>query len=76
MLLLYTKTGCPYCRKVISFAGEHQIQYEERNVYEHEEFMVELLDKGGKRQIPFLHDTDNAIMMYESDDIIEYLQRN
>ena len=29
---------------------------------------------GGKRQVPFLVDTDRNIQMYESDDIIEYLK--
>lgn len=74
MLLLYTKTGCPFCVRVKEFATENDISYEEKNVYEEEEFMGELLEKGGKRQIPFLHDTDTGTMMYESLDIIEYLK--
>ena len=74
MLILYTKNGCPFCHKVLSFVEDHGIEIDEREVYSSEDHMNELLEKGGKRQIPFLHDTDNETMMYESDEIIEYLQ--
>jgi glutathione S-transferase len=33
-----------------------------------------LIQIGGKRQVPFLVDTDRNIQMYESNDIIEYLK--
>ena len=33
-----------------------------------------LVQIGGKRQVPFLVDTERNIQMYESDDIIEYLK--
>jgi glutathione S-transferase len=55
---------------------EKGIEVDEREVYFSEEYMAELMEKGGKRQIPYLHDTDKNIQMYESDDIIEYLQEN
>jgi len=76
MLILYTKIGCPFCYKVLDFVEEKGIEVDEREVYFSEEYMAELMEKGGKRQIPYLHDTDKNIQMYESDDIIEYLQEN
>ena len=33
-----------------------------------------LIKIGGKRQVPFLVDTERNIQMYESNDIIEYLK--
>ena len=51
--------------------------------YTEEQFADEITDKesesaliriGGKRQVPFLVDTDRNIQMYESKDIIEYLK--
>ncbi len=36
----------------------------------------ELINRGGKRQVPYLVDEDTGTEMYESDDIIEYLQKN
>jgi glutathione S-transferase len=35
-----------------------------------------LLKLGGKEQVPFMVDTDKGVMMYESEDIIEYLKKN
>ena len=35
-----------------------------------------LLKLGGKEQFPFLVDTDKGEMMYESDDIVEYVRKN
>ncbi len=74
MFVLYTKSGCPFCNRVLDYVEENNIQIDERNVYESEIAMKELMEKGGKRQIPFLHDTDKDVMMYESADIIEYFK--
>jgi glutathione S-transferase len=37
-------------------------------------FSAELIEQGGKRQVPFLVDSEKGIKMYESEDIIEYIQ--
>lgn len=34
-----------------------------------------LVEKGGKRQVPFLVDDEKNVSMYESGDIIEYLSK-
>jgi len=74
MFVLYTKSGCPFCNRVLDYVEDNNIQIDERNVYDSEEAMAELMEKGGKRQIPFLHDTDKDVMMYESGDIIKYFK--
>ncbi len=74
MLVVYTKSGCPFCNRVLGYVEENNITIDERNVYESEVAMKELMEKGGKRQIPFLHDTDKDVMMYESGDIIQYFK--
>jgi glutathione S-transferase len=33
----------------------------------------ELIEAGGKRQVPYLVDSERGVSMYESDDIITYL---
>ena len=33
-----------------------------------------LVSLGGKDQVPFLNDTDNEVLMYESSDIIDYIK--
>lgn len=71
MPTLYVKTGCPFCAKVRSFAVMNGITFDERNIGE-ENYRDELLARGGKVQVPYLVDGD--VSMYESDDIVAYLQ--
>ena len=49
------------------------VDLEERNIAKIE-YLDELMEKGGKRQVPFLIDEEKGISMYESDDIIKYLE--
>lgn len=71
--ILYVKTGCPWCLKVLDFASEHGIQFELRNIAD-SGVADGLIARGGKRQVPYLIDVENAIEMYESADIVEYLR--
>ena len=73
MLELYVSETCPYCRKVMDFFEENNINYAKKNVAEPENLNI-LLKTGGKAQVPFLIDTDKNVSMYESDDIIEYVK--
>lgn len=64
--------GCPYCNKVINFLKTKNLEYRLLDISE-KNYLKELISTGGKEQVPFLLDTDNGKKMYESDDIIEYL---
>ena len=75
MLKLYVKTGCPFCERVLDYASAHSIPLQERNIYNEEQNLEELLQIGGKHQVPFLLDESAGISLYESDDIIEYLKQ-
>lgn len=89
MITLYVKTGCPYCAMVIAKLNEFEIKFEEKNIVD-EEVAKELLAKGGKRQVPYMDDedpcesakhhtpciVDSDVEMYESADIVEYLDKN
>lgn len=71
---LFVGTICPYCRKVENFMEENNIEIEIVNIEDDREAMNELIEKGGKRQVPCLyHDGE---YMYESDDIIKFLGQN
>lgn len=72
MLLLYKMESCPYCNKVISFLEEKKMEYRALDVSDPVN-MDELLHLGGEDQVPFLVDTDHNAKLYESDDIIQYL---
>ena len=72
MINLYYLSTCPYCKKVIDFLDSNNIEYKLLDINEHENFN-KLLKIGKKRQVPFIIDTNTGNVMYESADIIEYL---
>ena len=73
MIRLFMLDTCGYCRIVIEYLDENNIPYEKIDISEkeNEEALVRI---GGKRQVPFIIDTDKNIEMYESNDILEYLK--
>ena len=71
MLELYVLETCPYCKKVTDFLEKEHMKYTRFDICD-EETKQALIKIGGKRQVPFLVDTERNIQMYESDDIIEY----
>ena len=73
MLELFILETCPYCKKVIDFLEKEGVKYQKIDITnkESEESLIQI---GGKRQVPFLIDTERNVQMYESNDIIEYLK--
>ena len=65
--------GCPYCQKVLNHLETKNIQFRSLDISDSVN-MDELLHLGGEDQVPFLVDTEHNAKMYESDDIIEYLE--
>jgi glutaredoxin len=63
---------CPFCHKVITAAEELGITLDYKNITE-PSVAEELVQRGGKQQVPYLVDSANKVEMYESGDIIEYL---
>ena len=74
MLTLYVKTGCPFCHKVLDTGEELGLMFEEKNIAD-DAVAAELVARGGKRQVPYLVDSERNIEMYESADISEYLRK-
>jgi len=72
MLTLYVKTGCPYCALVLHELAELELPFEEKNIAD-DAVAAELIERGGKRQVPYLIDDVHSIEMYESADIATYL---
>jgi glutathione S-transferase len=73
MLELFIMETCPYCHKVMDFLRENKIEYLKRDVAEPAN-REKLMRLGGQAQVPFAYDKDNALAMYESDHIIDYLK--
>ena len=70
---LYILETCPYCRKVIDFMKERNIEHKTFDIANPENLET-LMELGGVRQVPFLYDKDNEVAMYESCDIIDYVR--
>lgn len=80
VLVLYYKPGCPYCDKVLKEARRLGITLQLKNT-QNPMYKEELLKWGKKGQVPCLmvHEsggTKPAKVIYESNDIINYLRRN
>ena len=73
MILLYKMEDCPYCKKVIDALEKKGIDYKPLDI-SNPTNKDELIRMGGKEQVPFLMDIDKKVDLYESDDIIEYLE--
>lgn len=73
MLTLYVKTGCPFCHKVLAAGEELGLLFEQKNIADYA-VATELIARGGKRQVPYLVDSERGVEMYESGDIVAYLR--
>ena len=72
MITLYAKSGCGYCKKVIDVLDLHGISFIKLNVRD-EAIANELIEKGGKLQMPYM--LDGNVAMYESDAIVDYIEK-
>lgn len=71
-ITLYIKSTCPFSKKVLAVVDAYEIPWVEKNIAE-DGVYDELESLGGKRQVPFM--VDGEIMMYNSDSIVEYLEK-
>jgi glutaredoxin len=77
-LALYQFKSCPFCIKVRKEISRLSLNIELRDAQRDPEHREALLQGGGKIQTPCLRITDdqgNSRWMYESGDIIQYLQQ-
>lgn len=73
MLILYTRPSCAYSHRVLQAAEPLGLSFEEKDIGE-EENRLELIERGGKQQVPYLVDDERNVEMYESEDIVAYLE--
>ena len=79
MIEIYLAERCPFCVKVRWYCEEKGIPYILKPVKlgkTSSPIKDELMKLGGKTQVPFLVDPERDIKMYESDDIISYLEEH
>lgn len=73
-LTLYYMPTCPFCRKVLAFMGENNIEIPLKDTAENNDNAKELISIGGKPQVPCL--AIDGKPLFESDAIIEWLGNN
>jgi len=61
MIIIYTKTGCPWCRDALAFLRDNKVSFEEREVLANPTFFEELKQKSGQEKTPTL-DVDGEIL--------------
>lgn len=85
MLELYQTEGCGYSEKVRRKLSELGVSYVIHNPrltaaddkeITNQQVHDELLDIGGKDQVPFLVDHQEGETLYESDEIVRYLEEH
>ena len=72
-LVLYNMEGSPYCRKVREALCELDLEFVVRNMPKGSPKRQDLVERGGKFQVPYLVDPNTGEEMFESDDIVAYL---
>lgn len=72
--ILYNLEASPYCRKVRETFNELNLDYRVENVGKASARRPELVERGGKMMVPYLIDPNTDTEMYESDDIVAYLE--
>jgi glutaredoxin len=74
-LALYDSPFCGFCTMTKRVIGKLNLDIEYRNIQHNNEFRRELIQQGGKAQVPCLRidENDQTQWLYESADIIKYL---
>lgn len=79
MIELYQTDYCHYCAKVRTAFQDLGIAYISHDASPGTKGRERLIELGGKGQVPFLVDAGDPthpVMMYESNDIIEYVKKH
>jgi glutathione S-transferase len=74
-LRLWSFEASPYCRIVRERLSELSLEYELVNIGKHGRERPAFRARHGKVQVPYLEDPNTGVAMFESADIVAYLER-
>ncbi len=74
-IIIYVKTGCPWCKDVLDYLNKKKIKFEERNVLTNEEFFKEMLQKSGQTKTPTLDIDGHILADSDVDQVSAYLEK-
>lgn len=72
ILTLYTRPTCPFLDAAREWNSKLKLKYIRGNPV----WTTELIEQGGKQQMPYLVDDEREEEMYKSADIIEFLKQH
>ncbi|MDB2543529.1 glutaredoxin [Woeseiaceae bacterium] len=75
---LYQFGTCPFCIKVTRFIHQNSLNIELRNTRKDPDHKTDLVNLGGKYQVPCLRiakENEKDFWLYESDEIISYFKK-
>ena len=77
-MTIYEFRACPFCVRVRRFMKKNNISINTKDARRNKAFAQELIDGGGKLQVPCLKigDSSTSGWLYESKDIILYLKKH
>ncbi len=73
-IIIYTKTGCPWCEGALELLNEKGIAYEEREVRGNQEYFDEMVKKSGQSKAPTLDIDGHILADTDRDQIAAYLK--
>ena len=74
IMLLHQFQSCPFCKKVRSKLEELDLDYETREVPRDKSKRTTIKELSGQIKVPVLEDDGKVI--YDSSDIVDYLEEN
>jgi len=76
-LSLYQFHACPFCVKIRRYLRKNSLNIDIRDAKNDKKYRSELKELGGKIQVPCLRieNNNNIIWLYESNDIINYINK-
>lgn len=73
-IIVYTKSGCPWCNGVIQYLDNAGIEYEEREVTANPRYMEEMVKKSGQSKAPTLDIEGRILADSDKDQVDAYLK--
>lgn len=66
---VYSTTMCPWCIRVKEFLKKHKVKFEELNVEEDADALMEMIEKSGQRGVPVLDIDGKIITGFDEEEI-------
>ena len=73
-IIMYTKTGCPWCRAAAELLHSKNVPFDEREVRNNEQFMKELVEKSGQNKVPTFDIDGHILADSDADQLAVYLK--